>query len=127
MARVTVEDCTKIIPKFELVLVAAQRVKEISAGSPITVSRDNDKNTVIALREIAARHLDVDAVKENIIKRYQRVHKTEIVDTPDEFDLSEMMSQEALTAASMDKDSEFEEMLDDSMSEVLGEDGDMDE
>ena len=51
MARVTVEDCIDKIPnRYELLMVAAQRAKDIAAGSPITVSRDNDKNSVIALR-----------------------------------------------------------------------------
>jgi len=54
VARITVEDCTRIIPsRFELVLLAAQRAREISAGNPILLPEDNDKKTVIALREIA--------------------------------------------------------------------------
>ena len=54
MARVTVEDCVDKVPnRFELVMLAAHRAREISAGSPLTVSRDNDKNPVVSLREIA--------------------------------------------------------------------------
>ena len=55
MARVTVEDCVDKVPnRFELVMLAAHRAREISAGAPITVNRDNDKNPVVSLREIAA-------------------------------------------------------------------------
>ena len=55
MARVTVEDCIDKIPnRYELLMVAAQRAKDIAAGAPLTVDRDNDKNSVVALREIAA-------------------------------------------------------------------------
>ena len=54
MARVTVEDCVDKVPnRFELVMLAAHRAREISAGSPVTVDRDNDKNPVVSLREIA--------------------------------------------------------------------------
>ena len=54
MARVTVEDCVDKVPnRFELVMLAAHRAREISAGAPITVNRDNDKNPVVSLREIA--------------------------------------------------------------------------
>ena len=73
MARVTVEDCIEIIPnRFELVLAAAQRAREIDLGSPLHIMRDNDKNTVVALREIAERHTKHDSLKENIIRRFQK-------------------------------------------------------
>jgi DNA-directed RNA polymerase subunit omega len=56
MARITVEDCIQRVPsRFELVMLAAQRARDISAGSSLTVDRDNDKNPVVALREIARR------------------------------------------------------------------------
>tara|TARA_B100001564_G_scaffold355473_1_gene367848 strand:+ start:833 stop:1228 length:396 start_codon:yes stop_codon:yes gene_type:complete len=68
MARVTVEDCAEVVPsRFELVALAAQRTKVISSGAPITVDRDNDKNPVIALREIADRTVDVEALREQVI------------------------------------------------------------
>lgn len=74
MARVTVEDCVKIIPnRFELTLYAAQRARQISAGSPITVERNNDKNPVIALREIAEESISIEALEEFIIRSMQRV------------------------------------------------------
>jgi DNA-directed RNA polymerase subunit omega len=118
MARVTVEDCTAVVKKFMLVLVAAERVREISAGSPITVSRDNDKNTVIALREVAAGHLDVDVLQENIIQRFQRFTTTEIIDAPEDMDLSEMMSQEVMGMGAAVQASEFDDMVEDSMIEI---------
>ena len=59
MARVTVEDCVEKVPnRFELVMLAAQRSRDISAGAEITVDRDNDKNPVVALREIADETVD---------------------------------------------------------------------
>lgn len=73
MARVTVEDCAKVVPsRFELVALAAQRAKAIASGSEIAVDRDNDKNPVVALREIAARKVDVEALRENLIKNMQQ-------------------------------------------------------
>ncbi len=61
MARVTVEDCVERIPnRFDLVMLAAQRSRDVSAGSPLTVDRDNDKNPVIALREIADGTVDLE-------------------------------------------------------------------
>jgi DNA-directed RNA polymerase subunit omega len=74
MARVTVEDCTSIIPnRYELVLLAAQRARDVAAGSPITVDRDHDKNTVVALREIAAQTADLEQVKQHIIHGVNRM------------------------------------------------------
>ncbi|MEM6603170.1 MAG: DNA-directed RNA polymerase subunit omega [Pseudomonadota bacterium] len=73
MARVTVEDCIEEIPnRFELVLAAAQRAREIDLGSPLHVLRDNDKNTVVSLREIAEKHVTQEALEEGIIRRFQK-------------------------------------------------------
>ena len=72
MARVTVEDCiTKVPNRFELVLMASQRVHEISTGASLTVEKDNDKNSVIALREIAEGTVSVDSLKEGVIQGFQ--------------------------------------------------------
>jgi len=69
MARITVEDCIGRVPsRFELVMLAAQRARDISAGAPLTIDRDNDKNPVVALREIAAGTIDLDHL------RYELVH-----------------------------------------------------
>jgi DNA-directed RNA polymerase subunit omega len=73
MARVTVEDCITIIPnRFELVLLAAQRARDISAGLPLTVDRDNDKNPVIALREIAEQTVDFEELRRHIVRGVNR-------------------------------------------------------
>jgi DNA-directed RNA polymerase subunit omega len=73
MARVTVEDCVEKIPnRFELVAIAAQRARHISAGAALTIERDNDKNPVISLREIADETVDIKELKEDLIKSLQR-------------------------------------------------------
>ena len=73
MARITVEDCIeKINNRFDLVVFAVQRGREISAGDQITVERDNDKNTVVSLREIAESTVDVTELKENLILSMQK-------------------------------------------------------
>ena len=74
MARITVEDCIDKFPsRFELVLVASQRARKLYSGENPTVETDNDKNTVIALREIADSTLTVNEMKENLIQEYQTV------------------------------------------------------
>jgi DNA-directed RNA polymerase subunit omega len=74
MARVTVEDCIEKVPnRFSLVLLAAHRARAISSGSPLLVDRDNDKNPVCALREIADDVVDGDELKESVIASLQRV------------------------------------------------------
>jgi len=73
MARVTVEDCIDKIPnRFELVMTAAQRARQIAAGAPLTVERDNDKNPVISLREIADETIDTAAIDESLIQSLQK-------------------------------------------------------
>ena len=73
MARVTVEDCILNIPnRFELVAVAAQRAKQISSGMPLTVDRDNDKDAVVSLREIADKTVDINALREELIQGQQK-------------------------------------------------------
>lgn len=73
MARVTVEDCVdKVENRFELVLLAGHRARQISQGAPITVDRDNDKNPVVALREIADETLSPDDLKEDLIHSLQK-------------------------------------------------------
>ena len=74
MARVTVEDCVVRVPsRFELVMLAAQRARDISAGAAPTVDRDNDKNPVVALREIADDVVDGEELRESVIASLQRV------------------------------------------------------
>ena len=73
MARVTVEDCVIQVPnRFDLVLVSAQRARDISAGAAETVDRDNDKNPVIALREVADQTIDLDDLREKLVLGLQK-------------------------------------------------------
>ncbi len=81
MARVTVEDCIQKIPnRFELVLLAAQRARGISRGEELTVDRDNDKNPVIALREIADETIDPARIESDLIRSLSRAPEPEPAD-----------------------------------------------
>ena len=85
MARVTVEDCIEKIPnRFDLVLAAAQRARHISTGNPLTIDRDNDKNPVVALREIADETIDPDKLKDDIVNGLQKLTKNELVEDEDD-------------------------------------------
>jgi DNA-directed RNA polymerase subunit omega len=90
MARVTVEDCVdKVSNRFDLVLLAAHRARELSSGSPITIDRDNDKNPVVALREIADETIPVEDLREHAIQALQRQIE---VDEPEEDRMAQLMS-----------------------------------
>ena len=93
MARVTVEDCVDKVPnRFDLVLLAAQRAREISGGAELTIDRDRDKNPVVALREIAEETQSAEALRERMIES----HQTQIeVDEPEDDQMSLLMSAEA--------------------------------
>jgi DNA-directed RNA polymerase subunit omega len=81
MARVTVEDCVQRIPnRFELVLLAAQRARNISRGEELTIDRDNDKNPVIALREIADETIDLTKIEQDLVKSLSRAPEPEPAD-----------------------------------------------
>lgn len=83
MARVTVEDCIEKVPnRFDLVLLASHRSRNISAGAPLTIDRDNDKTGVVALRELAAETLDLGDLRESLVTNLQRVITDD--DMPDE-------------------------------------------
>lgn len=92
MARVTVEDCVDKVPnRFELVLLAAHRAREIASGSAPTVDRDNDKNPVVALREVAEETQLAEELRERMIASYQ----TQIeVDEPEDDSMALLMSAE---------------------------------
>jgi DNA-directed RNA polymerase subunit omega len=94
MARVTVEDCVERIPnRFELVMLAAKRSREISSGSVLTVERDDDKNPVCALREIADETVPLDELREELVRGLQKHIE---VDEPEEDDEIEMMTAASL-------------------------------
>lgn len=81
MARVTVEDCVQKIPnRFELVLLAAQRARNLARGEEITLDRDDDKNPVVALREIADETITVDKLEQDLIKSLSRAPEPEPAD-----------------------------------------------
>lgn len=110
MARVTVEDCIdKVENRFELVLLAGHRARQISQGAPITVDRDNDKNPVVALREIADETLSPGDLKEDLIHSLQKHVE---VDEP-EAEAGELVDQ----AASADADREEDTVTFDRMTE----------
>ena len=120
MARVTVEDCIVQIPnRFDLVLAAAQRARDISAGSTITVDRDNDKNPVVALREIADQTVDSDVLAESLIKGLQKHVE---VDEPEDDDLERLIGTEGLGggAAGLDGRLAAGETLDEDVATDLG-------
>ena len=84
MARVTVEDCVKIIEsRFELILIAAERSRILSKGAEPLLDRDRDKNPVVALREIAEKKLDLEQTKETLVKGLQKYHE-EVLTEPEE-------------------------------------------
>ena len=97
MARVTVEDCVeKVSSRFQLVLLAAQRSREILAGSPITVEKDNDKNPVIALREIADETLDIAELTDALVASQQRHVDFDILeDETEEDEVVELLESES--------------------------------
>ena len=93
MARVTVEDCvTKIPNRFELVMLAAQRARSIAAGAELTLDRDSDKNPVVALREIADETIDLDDLREGLIKSLQKHIE---MDEPEEDEVDLIAVQQA--------------------------------
>ena len=89
MARVTVEDCVERIPnRFDLVVLAGQRARDISSGSELLVDRDNDKNPVVALREIAEDQLSTEELFESVVQGRQKVAPVEEIDELDEAAMS---------------------------------------
>ncbi|MBA4118580.1 MAG: DNA-directed RNA polymerase subunit omega [Candidatus Puniceispirillum sp.] len=98
MARVTVEDCIRQVPsRFELVVLAARRARQISAGSPATLPRENDKNSVLALREIAESTVSVDELEKTLIGSYRQFAQTET----QEEELENLLEQELESALLM--------------------------
>ena len=114
MARVTVEDCIdKVDNRFELVLLASHRARQISQGAQITVDRDNDKNPVVALREIADETLAPDDLKEDLIHSLQKHVE---VDEP-EADGQELIDQADATTTAADAEREEDTVAFDRMTE----------
>ena len=94
MARVTVEDCVVKVPnRFELVVLASQRSRTISAGAPLSVDRDNDKNPVVALREIADETIELEELENSVVRSMQKHVE---IDEPEEDDPIELMAGAAM-------------------------------
>lgn len=105
MARVTVEDCIDKIPnRYELLMVAAQRAKDISAGSALTVNRDNDKNSVVALREIAEGKVNIEELQHSLVMGLQKFVD---VEEPEEEELEIMAAERELA----DLDEQFSGLI----------------
>jgi DNA-directed RNA polymerase subunit omega len=116
MARVTVEDCVLKIPnRFELVLIAGQRARDVSAGAKLTIDRDNDKNPVVALREIADETVSLDLLHNALI---QGLQKHVEVDEPEEDEMEGFIPEGELAFETIANE---DEMVDDGMS--ISEDG----
>jgi DNA-directed RNA polymerase subunit omega len=93
MARITIEDCLKSrINAFELVILAAQRTREIEAGAFISLPRNKNKNTVVSLREIAIGALDVERLKEYFVARFLPGQKSEELSVEDSVEISDTLS-----------------------------------
>lgn len=123
MARVTVEDCVEKIPnRFELIMLSAQRARDLAAGAPMTVAKDNDKNTVVALREIAEGTVAIAGLKENLVKAYQRhtVVEEPQPDPSEDFALSSAMDMLDAPEDAADDDEVIAD-ADESALEVIGE------
>jgi DNA-directed RNA polymerase subunit omega len=115
MARVTVEDCVDKVPnRFELVLLAAHRARSISAGSPITIERENDKNPVVALREIADSTISPEDMKEDLIHSMQRYVE---VDEPEPDAVPLLSSGGGSDRPMLSRDDESSDLVIDRMTE----------
>jgi DNA-directed RNA polymerase subunit omega len=125
MARVTVEDCVIKVPnRFELVLLAAQRARDVAAGAQITLERDNDKNPVVALREIADETIGLDNLQNALIKGMQKHVE---IDEPEEDQEIEIGAQQwptdlAPAAGTEDEEGSLEEELNEDMLFVADDD-----
>ena len=117
MARVTVEDCIVKVPnRFDLVMRAAQRARHVSAGADLTVDRDNDKNPVVALREIADETIDIGGLENSIIRGMQKHVE---MDEPEEDEMDLIAIQQALNGETGEATPEAE-IAEDALSIQVG-------
>ncbi len=126
MARVTVEDCVLKIPnRFELVMMAAQRARKIGSGAPLTIERDDDKNPVIALREIAGDTVQESDLKEELIRNHQRMvayeEEEETIDLMDgEKEWGSIAAEAAKTGMYSEEEINDDEAAEPSLEELAG-------
>jgi len=119
MARVTVEDCILKVPnRFDLVMIAAQRARGISSGAALTVERDNDKNPVVALREIAEATVNTGDIEESLIRSLQKNVESDEPTVEETVDMAAMQQEMTLQMAQASQTAAVIEM---------GEDADLDE
>jgi len=115
MARVTVEDCIEKLPnRYELLMVAAQRAKDIEQGSPIRVSRDNDKNSVIALREIAEDKVSIEDLQKSLVLNLQKYVE---VEEPEEEEIEIVAAEKEL--ADLDAQFDTSMLVDDTLDDGM--------
>ncbi len=130
MARVTVEDCVLKVPnRFKLVMMAAQRSRELSVGAELSVDRDNDKNPVVALREIADETIALDKLETSIVEGLQRnIDVDELVEEEDEmFQVSEALTElaglvDSVSGGESDDDAEGDSELSSGFEDISAED-----
>lgn len=136
MARVTVEDCVLKVPnRFELVMLAAQRARNLGAGTPLTVDRDDDKNPVVALREIADGTVDLRELKGGLVRGLQKVVESEEPENEDldalslqlQAELNEMRASGELDADDLHVEDEDGAATPDALGDDLGDGGDEDQ
>ena len=129
MARVTVEDCVVQVPnRFELVLLAAQRAREITSGAPLSLERDDDKNPVVALREIADETIHLDHLRDSVVRGMQKHVEIDEPEESTELDLDQSVFGAAgpLAASGEEDEALDEEELDAAaLDEEAGEDDDL--
>ena len=120
MARITVEDCIDKFPsRFELVLVASQRARKLHSGDNPTIEKDNDKNTVVALREIGDSAISVNDMKENLIQEYQTVTINDEEEENFQLESSNSVDSEDTTSApSLEVEKEMEDLVKSEDSEI---------
>ena len=115
MARVTVEDCVeKIQNRYELLLIASQRAKDIASGAPIKVERDNDKNSVVALREIAEGVADIEELQKSLVIGLQKYVE---VEEPEEEELEILAAEKELSG--LDNQFDGDMILDAALAENM--------
>lgn len=125
MARITVEDCIdKFESRFELVLVASNRARKLHSGESPTVEKDNDKPTVIALREIADESVSVDSLKEKLIQEYQTVQPLEDEELSLDYVSEEIQSKDEIITEDEDQLNQENEKIINSNEEISPEESD---
>ena len=127
MARVTIEDCELVVPnRFQLVVLAGQRVKQFQNGAQLTIERDNDKDPVVALREIAGRTISIDNLKDQAINSLRQTFFEEEEEDVEDDDYDPTIETLDLLAEDSDGESDGEEGSEDDLDDDLDDDDSVD-